>query len=89
MTPGSGNDVNTTLPLALAIGSTFLCCDPVLGLPAIVLAILARNAADVGAIDIARRRARTGLILSIASIVVGFLVELFEGIRFLTTTAPH
>jgi hypothetical protein len=89
MTPGSGNDVNTTLPLALAIGSTLLCCDPVLGLPAIVLAILARNAADVGAIDVARRRARTGLILSIASIVVGFLVELLEGIRYLTTTAPH
>jgi hypothetical protein len=89
MTPGSGNEVNTTLPLALAIASTLLCCDPVLGLPAIVLAILARNAADVGAIDVARRRARSGLILAIASIAVGFLVELIEGIRYLAPTTPH
>jgi hypothetical protein len=87
MTPGSGNDVQTTLPLVLSIASTLLCCNPVLGLPAIVLAILARNAADVGAIDLARRRARWALILALVSIALGLALELFEGIRYLTSTA--
>jgi hypothetical protein len=81
MTPGSGRDVNTTLPLVLAIASTVLCCDPVLGLPAIVLAIQARTARDEGAIDLARRRARTALLVSIASIALGALFELYEGVR--------
>jgi hypothetical protein len=83
MTPGSGNDVDTTLPLILSIASTLLCCDPVLGLPAIVLAILARRAADMGAIDLARKRARMARLLAIASMGVGLAFELAEGIRLL------
>ena len=81
MTPGSGNDVDTTLPLILSIASTLLCCDPLLGLPAIVFAILARNAADTGAIDLARKRARLARALAIASMGVGLVFELVEGIR--------
>jgi hypothetical protein len=58
MIPGSGSDVDTTLPLALSIAAAVLCCNPILGLPAIVLAVQARNAASVGSIDLARKRAR-------------------------------
>jgi hypothetical protein len=85
MTPGSGSDVDTTLPLILSIASTVLCCDPVLGLPAIVLAIQARNARNVGAIDLARKRARAALVLSIVSMGVGLCFELLEAIRYLAT----
>ena len=80
-TPGAGDDVNTTLPLVLAIVSTLLCCDPILGLPAIVLAIQARNAQGRGDVDRARRRARTALVVSIASMVVGLVHELYALIR--------
>ena len=82
MTPGSRNDFDTALPLVLSIASTVLCCDPILGLPAIVLAIGARNAANMGAVEIARRRARTALVLSLASMGVGLTIELFEVVRY-------
>ena len=86
MTPGSGNEVDTTLPLVLSIASTLLCCNPVLGLPAIVLAILARNAADVGAIDVARKRARLARRLAIASMILGLLFEVLEGVRYFASS---
>jgi hypothetical protein len=85
MTPGSGGDVNTTLPLVLSIASTVLCCDPLLGLPAIVLAIQARSAQSEGAIDLARKRARVALVLSIVSMGLGALFELYEAIRHLAS----
>jgi hypothetical protein len=86
MTPGSGSDVETRLPLVLSIVSTLLCCDPVLGLPALVFAIQARNARNVGAIDLARRRARTALVLSIVSLGVGFSFEVVAAIRYIAAT---
>ena len=82
MTPGSGNDVDTTLPLVLSIASTLLCCNPGLGLPAIVLAIQARNAANVGSIEAARKSARAALILSLVSMGIGFAIELYEAVRY-------
>ena len=89
MVPGSGSEVDTTLPLVLSIASTLLCCDPLLGLPAIILAIQARNAANMGAVDLARKRARTALLLAIASIGAGFALELFEVLRYLGTLGVH
>jgi len=89
MVPGSGSDVDTTLPLVLSIASTLLCCDPILGLPAIVLAIQARNAANMGAVDLARKRARTALILAIASGGAGLVLELVETLRYLGTLSVH
>jgi hypothetical protein len=80
-------EVDTTLPLVLSIGSTLLCCDPILGVPAIVLAIQARNAANQGALDIARKRARAALILASIAIALGLLLEAFEGLRYFTTFA--
>jgi Interferon-induced transmembrane protein len=85
MTPGSGSDVDTTLPLVLSIVSTLLCCDPVLGVPAIVLAIQARNAANRGDIDLARKRARVAVILALVAIGAGFLLEVIEGVRSFAT----
>ncbi len=87
MTPGSGREVDTMLPLVLSIGATLLCCNPILGVPAIVLAIQARNAANMGAIDLAQKRARWALIVASFAIGVGLLIEAFEGIRYFTTFA--
>ena len=81
-----GGDVNTTLPLVLSLAATLLCCDPILGLPAIILAIQARNAANMGAVDLARKRARTALVLAIAAIVVGLGLELFEAVRYFASS---
>jgi hypothetical protein len=89
MVPGSGSDVDTTLPLILSIASTLLCCDPILGLPAIVLAIQARNAANMGAVDLARKRARTALVLAIASSGAGLILELIETLRYWGTLGVH
>ena len=83
MTPGSTSEVATTLPLVLAIASTLLCCDPILGLPAIILAIQARNAANMGAVDVARRRARAALVLAFAAMGVGLMIQGFEAARYL------
>jgi hypothetical protein len=90
MVPGSESEVDTTLPLVLSIASTLLCCDPVLGLPAIVLAIQARNAANMGAIDLARKRARAALILAFVAMGAGLLLEVFEALRYFgVLTAIH
>jgi hypothetical protein len=82
MTPGSGKDVGTTLPLLLAIASILVFCDPVLGLPAVILAVQARNARSVGSLDVARKRAKLALVLAGAGIVVGFLGEVFFAARW-------
>jgi hypothetical protein len=89
MVPGSGTEVDTTLPLVLSIASTVLCCDPILGLPAIVLAIQARNAANMGAVDVARKRARTALVLAIASSAAGLILELIETLHYWGTLGVH
>jgi hypothetical protein len=89
MVPGSGSDVDTTFPLVLSIASTLLCCDPILGLPAIVLAIQARNAANMGALDLARKRARTALILAFVSIGAGLVLEFVEVLRYFGTLGVH
>ena len=83
MTPGTEGDVNTTLPLILAIVCTLVCCDPLLGLPAMVLAIQAKNARNMGALDLARKRARTALAISIVGMGLGLLLELIELVRWL------
>jgi hypothetical protein len=68
MMPGSGGDVNTTTPLVLGIVSMVICGNCLLGIPAIILAVMAMNAKNVGNIEDARSKAKTSTILSI----VGF-----------------
>jgi hypothetical protein len=68
MMPGSGRDVNTTTPLVLGIVSIALCGNCLLGIPAIILAVMAMNAKNVGNIEDARSKAKISTILSI----VGF-----------------
>jgi hypothetical protein len=77
MMPGSGQDVNTTLPLVLGIVSMAICGNCLLGIPAIVLAVMAMNAKNVGNLDDARSKAKTSLILSIVGfglVAVGLIV---------------
>jgi hypothetical protein len=83
MTPGSGREVNTTLPLVLSIASTLLCCNPVFGLPAIVMAIRAKNARDMGNLDGAAKQARTSLLLGALGMGLGLLFEVYELFAFL------
>jgi hypothetical protein len=85
MTPGSGREVNVALPLAIAIGSTLLCLNPVLGLPAVVLAIQARNARDVGELDTAASRAKAATVVGAVGMGIGLLFESYELYRFMNT----
>jgi hypothetical protein len=83
MTPGTEGDVNTTLPLLLSFACTLVFCNPLVGLPAIVLAIQARSARNMGSLDLARKRARAALVLSIAGMGLGLLLEVVELVRWL------
>lgn len=76
MMPGPGGDVNTTLPLILAILSIFPCCDIFLGVPALILAILAMNAKKAGNLEDARKKAKISIILSI----VGYVLSVIGGV---------
>jgi hypothetical protein len=93
MTPGSGGDVNTTLPLALSIVSVVVCGNCLLGIPAIVLAVMAMNARNVGNLEDARSKAKISNILSIVGfalvLVASVIYGLFFGLAALTGQTPH
>jgi len=82
MTPGSGEDVNTTLPLVLSIVSVVLFLNPI-GIVALIFAILASSAKKVGQLDDARGKAKIALVLAIVALglcvlaFVGFVVMAF------------
>ena len=83
MMPGPGGDVNTTLPLILAILSIFPCCNIFFGIPALILAILAMNAKKAGNLEDARSKSKisiiisvVGWVLSIISIIIRVVMDL-------------
>jgi hypothetical protein len=64
MMPGAGGDVNTTLPLVLAILSIFPCCNvPLFGIGGLIFAILAKKAKDEGNLDDARKKIKLTFIV--------------------------
>lgn len=79
MMPGAGGDVNTTLPLILAIVET-LCCNLIFGIIGIVFAIQAGNAKKAGDFETARAKSKlTFIILGVGaaiSIVVGIIMQI-------------
>ena len=76
MMPGSGGDVNTTLPLILGIVSVLFCGNYLLGIPAIILAVIAGSSKSQGNLEDARSKAKISTILC----VVGFGLNLILGI---------
>jgi hypothetical protein len=82
MMPGSGGDVNTTLPLVLSIVSLLLGINPI-GIVALVFAILAMNARTAGNMEEARSKAKASIILACVAIgifvlvIVGWLLLVF------------
>jgi hypothetical protein len=81
MMPGAGGDVNTTLPIILGVISC-LCCGIsfILGVVAIVLAVQAGNAKNMGDIEGARGKAKTATILGGVGIGLGLLLDVVWGI---------
>jgi hypothetical protein len=63
MMPGAGGDVNTTLPLVLAIIALFPCCNLLFGGIGLAFAIQAGNAKKAGDIEGARSKAKIALIV--------------------------
>jgi hypothetical protein len=76
MMPGSGGDVNTTLPLILSIASVLLCGNYLLGIPAIILAVMAGSSKTAGNLEDARSKAKVSTILC----VVGFALNMVIGL---------
>ena len=79
MMPGMGGDVNTTLPLILAILAIFPCGCPacigsILGIVALVFTIQAMNAKKVGDFATAQSKAKLGTILAGSGLGVGILL---------------
>ncbi len=72
MMPGAGGDVNTTLPLVLAIIALFPCCNLLFGGIGLAFAIQAGNAKKAGDIEGARSKAKIALIV----VSIGFGLEL-------------
>ena len=74
MTPGAGGEANTTLPIVLNIVATLFGCGsglaPVLGVVGIIFALQASSAKKLGDAGTSRRKAKTSLILAIASLLV-------------------
>jgi hypothetical protein len=64
--------VNTTLPLVLGIVSTVMCGNFLLGIPAIIFAVIAMNAKSVGNFEDARQKAKVATIL--AAVGMGLVV---------------
>jgi hypothetical protein len=73
--PGAGGDVNTTLPLVLSIVELVLCCNLLFGAAGLVVAIQAGNAKKVGDLELARKKAKTAMII----LIVGAVLELLGG----------
>ena len=78
MGPGMGDDINTTLPLAMSIVAMIFCCgfSFFLGVGGLVLAIQAGNAKKTGDIETARNKAKTATILAGVALGVGLLQDL-------------
>ncbi len=79
MTPGMGGDVNTTLPLVLAIVCTACCCLPA-GVGGIIFSVQAMNAKKTGDMMTAQAKAKTGMMISIIGIVVGLIGGIIWGV---------
>jgi hypothetical protein len=77
MMPGAGGDVNTTLPLVLAIVGFFLCCGlaDILFIIAFVFSLQAGNMKKTGDIDGARAKAKDAMTMNIIGFVVGFVLN--------------
>jgi hypothetical protein len=75
MGPGMGDDINTTLPLAMSIVAMIFCCGLsfFLGVGGLVLAIQAGNAKKTGDIETARNKAKTATILAGIALGLGVL----------------
>lgn len=83
MMPGAGGDVNTTLPIILGVLSC-LCCGwfigLILGIIAIVMAVQAGNAKNMGDIEGARSKAKTATILASVGLGIGILLDIIGGV---------
>ena len=77
MMPGTGGEVNSTLPLVLNIVATLVgCCSglgPVVGIVGIVFALQSGDAKKAGDFVTARARAKLSLRLAIGAFVVGVI----------------
>jgi hypothetical protein len=81
MMPGAGGDVNTTLPLVLAIVQLTLCgCGMGLGIPALIFAIMAGSAKKTGDLESARKKAKISIILFIVGTVLTILVCILSAV---------
>ena len=71
MTPGGQPDVNTTLPLVLNAASALCCFWGVVSFPVAIVGLMftvqAMNAQKVGDRQVARDKAKLGMILALAS----------------------
>ena len=63
MMPGAGGDVNTTLPLILAILQMVLCCNLIFGGITLLFAIQAGNLKKTGDLEGARGKSKTAFIV--------------------------
>jgi hypothetical protein len=82
MMPGAGGDVNTTLPLILAIVGFFLCCGlaSILFIIAFVFSLQAGNMKKTGDIDGARAKAKTAMTMNIIGFVVGLVLDILYAV---------
>jgi hypothetical protein len=79
MMPAGGGDVNTTLPLVLGIISMVLCGNFLLGIPAIIFAVIAMNSRSVGNLEDARQKAKIATILASIGMAMTVLVIMAWG----------
>lgn len=77
MMPGAGGDVNTTLPLIINIVALLFCSGTCIGgilaIVGIVFAVQAGNMLKTGDVEGARGKAKTSMIMGIASAVLGLI----------------
>lgn len=78
MMPGAGGDVNTTLPLILAILMIFPCCNLFFGVPALIFAIQAGNLKKTGDLEGARGKAKITYIIA----GIGFALYIIGNILY-------
>jgi hypothetical protein len=78
--PGAGGDVNTTLPLVLAIVGWFLCATHIFGIIAFIFALQAGTAKKMGDMEGARKKSKLSIILSIVGLGLNILCGGIYGI---------
>lgn len=70
---GEGGQVNTTVPLILAIVTLFPCFNCLFGIPALILVILGKKAIEQGNVEDGKKKVKLGQILAIVGIVLSLL----------------